>query len=211
MTVAENSSDETSELDPTRRWHMAQTPHEEALTAFEFTLLQVEEAFRRWCVQASRLVHGTDLSFNEIIVLHVIRMQERPKDTATIAKLVNRDDVANVQYNLRKLAGASLIEKGRLGSTTVFEVTEKGREVTDRYAELRQSLLMSATRELVDIDTKLAMGTRFMKMMTGIYDGAARGTATINPTALFAGEAGPPEPADGVAAPRAKASRSRKR
>lgn len=185
--VAEDVQGGVPKLDPARRWHMVQTPHEELLTAFEFTLLQTEEAFRRWCVQASRLSHGSlDLNFNEIIMLHVIRMQERPKDTATIAKLVNRDDIPNVQYNLRKLAANGLVEKGRIGATTVFRVTEEGRKVTDRYAELRQSLMVSATEDLADIDNKLMLATRFLNMMTGVYDGASRSTASINPSALFA-------------------------
>jgi predicted MarR family transcription regulator len=171
--------------DPVRAWHLVQSDRDEALTAFEFTLLQVEEAFQRWCVQIARLVGNPEITFNEVVVLHVVRMQERAKDAATIAKLVNRDDLPNVQYNLRKLVSLGLVEKVRLGAGSFFQVTELGRDETDRYAELRHRILTESLEEVASSDQKFAQVNRFLQVMTGIYDSAARATAVINPTLFF--------------------------
>ncbi len=84
------SSGQPESLAPGRRWHLADNAYEEALTAFEFAILQVEGGFQRFAVQAIRVSSDIDLTFNEVVALHVVRMQERSKDTATIAQLTNR-------------------------------------------------------------------------------------------------------------------------
>lgn len=185
MTEADTSNQHRGDYEAARAWHLARDERGELTTSFEFALMQVIEAYQRWVVQAARLVGHPDISYNETIVLHVVRMQERAKDAATIAKLVNRDDLANVLYSLRKLASLGLVEKVRVGSGTYFQVTQQGRTETDRYATLRDDLLLAAMNQVTDIDGKLEVVNAFLKVMTGFYDGAARETAVINPTALF--------------------------
>lgn len=169
-----------------RSWHLASTADDELATSFEFALMQVFEAYQRWVVQGQRLVGYPEISYNEVVVLHVVRMQERAKDAATIAKLVNRDDLPNVLYNLRKLVSVGLVNKVRIGSGTYFEITEQGRIETDRYAELRRDLLVSNMRQIAHIQEKLQAATDLMHSITGCYDTAARETAAMNPSALFA-------------------------
>jgi predicted MarR family transcription regulator len=72
-------------------------------------------------------------------------MNDRPKSIKDLARLTNRDDVPNIQYSLRKLIGAGLVErKGSGRSGVTYEVTVEGRRVTDDYGALRRRLLMSA-------------------------------------------------------------------
>lgn len=168
-----------------RAWHLANNADDELATTFEFALMQVFEAYQRWVVQGQRLVGYPEINYNEVVVLHVVRMQERAKDAATIAKLVNRDDLPNVLYNLRKLVAVGLVRKIRVGSGTYFEITEQGRIETDRYADLRRDLLVSNMKEISHLREKLRAGTDLLHSMTGAYDTAARMTATMNPAALF--------------------------
>jgi predicted MarR family transcription regulator len=176
-------------LDPGRRWHLAHDTYEEALTAFEFAVLQVEGGFERFAVHAQRVAGDLDLAFNEVVALHVVRMQERAKDTSTIAQLTNRDDLPNLQYNLRKLVGMGLLERTKSGTSSVFAVTPAGREVTDRYAALRRQVLASNLAELTDVTTKLHQAIRSMNILTGLYEAASRDLATINPAVLFPADA----------------------
>jgi predicted MarR family transcription regulator len=169
-----------------RTWHLAVTPRDERVTAFEFAMMQVNEAYQRWVVQAQRLVGQSDITFNEIVVLHVVRMQERAKDAATIAKLVNRDDLPNVLYNLRKLVSIGLVEKVKIGSSTLFQVTDLGLVGTDRYAALRQRVLLEDADQVTNVDDKLDQAIRLLHTMTGLYDSAARETAVLNPATMFA-------------------------
>ena len=61
-------------------------------------------------------------------MLHIIRMNDRPKTIKDLARLTNRDDVPNIQYSLRKLIGAALvIRKGSGRSGVTYEVTKEGR------------------------------------------------------------------------------------
>jgi predicted MarR family transcription regulator len=203
--AARPSAGGASELAGAGTWHLAQTPHDAQLAELEFALLQVKEAFQRWNVQASRLVSDLDLGFGEVVILHVVRMQERAKDAATIANLVNRDDLPNVQYSLRKLADLGLVEKTRVGSGTFYSVTADGTKITDRYAELRQHLLTSTLAEIDHSEEKLRRATRFMQLMTGIYDGASRTSATVNPTLFFRAASDEPAPTAGTARTAARA------
>lgn len=198
MTATEAAgADRPANLDPERRWHLAENSHEEAMTAFEFALLQVEGAFERFAVQALRIAGDVDLAFNEVVALHVVRMQERAKDTATIAQLTNREDLPNLQYNLRKLVSLGLLERTKSGTSSVFRVTEAGREISDRYAALRRELLTANLAELSDVTTKMRHAVRTMHILTGLYAAASRDLATINPAVMFPaeGDEAEPEPA----------------
>lgn len=185
MTDADQSQAVTGDYEVARAWHLAKDTRGELTTSFEFALMQVFEAYERWVVQAARLVGNPDINYPEVVILHVVRMQERAKDAATIAKLVNRDDLPNVLYTLRKLVSLGLAEKVKVGSGTYFQATERGRMETDRYAALRSDLLLKSMAQVTDIDSKLETVNSLLKVMTGLYDGAARETAVINPVALF--------------------------
>lgn len=175
----------TGNYEAARTWHLATQREDETLTSFEFALMHALEAFQRFSVQGSHLVGATELSFNEVVVLHVVRMQDRPKDASTIAKLLNRDDLPNVLYNLRKLVTLKLIEKVKIGSGVHFQTTEAGIAVTDRYAELRRQVLLENMGSLEGLNEQLDFATRVLQVMTGLYDAAARETALINPATLF--------------------------
>ncbi len=189
MTTHDNANGNgNGRYEAARAWHLAESERDEAVTSFEFALMQVMEAYQRWCVQASRLVGHPDITYNEVVVLHTVRMQERAKDAATIAKLVNRDDLPNVLYNLRKLVSLGLVEKVKIGSGTYFQVTDQGRIETNRYAELRRDLLLDSTDQVANLHQKLESIVGLMHVMTGLYDVSARETAIINPAAFFHSE-----------------------
>jgi predicted MarR family transcription regulator len=111
--------------------------------------------------------------------LHVIRMNDRRKSIKELARLMNRDDIPNIQYSLRKLIGAGLVERSGSGRTGVtYAVTDKGKEVTDKYADIRQTLLIAAIEAVPGFDQKLSDATRTLELLAGIYDQVARIAAT---------------------------------
>lgn len=171
----------------TSTWHLSKTATELSLSDFEFALLQTAAAFERWAIQVDRLASmGTGpLNFNEIVLLNMVRMHDQPKDAATLARLVNREDVPNVQYNLRKLVSIGLIERVKVGQATFFKTTQLGREHTDAFAELRRSGLLE---DMVPIDKNMRQlegATQLLQLVTGFYDSAARESATLNRHLLF--------------------------
>ncbi|MBM3596535.1 MAG: winged helix DNA-binding protein, partial [Alphaproteobacteria bacterium] len=127
-----------------RNWHLANDETEFKVTELEFSLMRVLEAFSRWVTAADEMVGLSELKHAEHIILHVIRMQNRPKTGVTIARLLNRDDLPNIQYSLRKLESAGLIQKHKEVGTKnhSYSITKLGEKLTNKYSKLRSEILI---------------------------------------------------------------------
>jgi predicted MarR family transcription regulator len=124
--------------------HLSASPIEARLTELEFGLEQLAQAYYRWKSLCFRAVSDITLSGEDVAVLNTIRMGDDPKQLSEIARLLNRTDMANLQYALRKLARADLVENTGSPSRreTRYRVTATGRAITDAYARLRAELLL---------------------------------------------------------------------
>ena len=67
-TVKEKSQATAS----TRAWHLGTTHHEAVTTEFEWSILRFFQAFERYCLRIAHISGLADLSFSELILLHVI-------------------------------------------------------------------------------------------------------------------------------------------
>ncbi|MFC3227210.1 winged helix DNA-binding protein [Marinibaculum pumilum] len=162
-----------------RRWHLAETPLEVDTTELEFAVMRTFESFGRW--QSECLAGSAEFAASgpENALLHVIRMNDRPKSVKELARLMNRDDVPNIQYSLRKLIGAGLVERqgsARVGVT--YSVTPRGAEVTRKYAAIRRALLIAALENVPDFAARMQDATRTLNLLAGIYEEVSRTAAT---------------------------------
>lgn len=161
------------------RWHLAQSTVEVEATELEFALMRTFEGFGRWQSECLASVAEVAATGPENAMLHIIRMNDRPKSIKDLARLMNRDDVPNIQYSLRKLIGAGLVErKGAGRSGVTYEVTEEGRRVTDDYGSLRRRLLIAAIEGVPGFAARLEEATRTLNLLSGIYEEVARVAAT---------------------------------
>jgi predicted MarR family transcription regulator len=165
-----------------RNWHLAKDETELKVTELEFSLMRVLEAFARWVAAADEIVGMAELKHVEHVIIHVIRMQNRPKSGATIARLLNRDDLPNIQYSLRKLESSGLIQKNKEAGTKnyTYSITELGERLTNEYSKLRSELLIRKLKSLTDFDDRLENATQLLSILTGIYEESARSSATYN-------------------------------
>lgn len=165
-----------------RNWHLAKSDTEASVTEFEWGVIRLYEAFARWVSTTGSLLVDEDLKFAEHLILHVIRMHNRPKNSITIARMMNRDDVANLQYSLRKLESSGLISKSKdkTGKSFSYVVTEKGTQITDAYANVRSDLLIRAISTIAYVDERMAEMTQMISVLTGIYEEMARSSTTYN-------------------------------
>lgn len=165
-----------------QNWHLANSSTEVLVTEFEWGVIRLYEAFARWVSTASSLLIDEDIKFAEHMILHIIRMHNRPKNSITIARMMNRDDLANLQYSLRKLEGAGLISKSKdkTGKSYSYIVTERGKQITDGYAAIRSDLLIRAIGTISDVDGRMAEMTKMISVLTGIYEEMARSSTTYN-------------------------------
>lgn len=171
-------------IDPAyyRRWHLAKSPEELKITEFEYGVIRFHEAFARCAQSMLSISAGLELGFPEQTILHVIRMQNRPKGAATIARLVNRDDIPNIQYSLRKLEAMKLIRKIREKGVKSYNytVTSLGEHVTNEYSKVRTQLLTKHLAAIADIEERIGDAGELLSLLTGIYEEVARISATYN-------------------------------
>ena len=163
-----------------RRWHLARTHVEVDTTELEFALMRTFESFGRWQAQclASCLTGAVTLEASgpENAMLHVIRMNDRRKSIKELARLMNRDDIPNIQYSLRKLTAAGLIEKvpGSTNRDTRYRPTAAGRELTEGLVGTRRERLIAPSTNITDIEKQLKAATTAMSLLTGLYDHVSR-------------------------------------
>ncbi|MEH6610209.1 MAG: winged helix DNA-binding protein [Halioglobus sp.] len=182
--VPESEQVQREGVAPDNHWHLSGSNHELALTEIEFAIFRIFASFSRWmddltayCQdEAEPPCSGLDFS-----LLNVIRMNDRPKGISEIGRLLNRDDISNMQYSMRKLVKFDFIEKvGAKGNKkgATYRATEKGIEATNRYAKFRRELLLPLTQSLSESDQRMAQVTNMLTLMSGIYDQAACVAAT---------------------------------
>lgn len=163
-----------------KRWHLATDSHEVALTELEFALFRISEAFERWQSDCLACCADGNLSGTDNALLHMIRMHDRPKSISDLARLLNRDDLSNLQYSLRKLNKAGLVEKAQSDSKkgATYRVTLQGTKVTDLYAQYRKELLLTLTRSIEGFEGRIESVSHSINLMVGMYDQAACVAAT---------------------------------
>ena len=164
-------------------WPLGKDPHDVSTTEFEWAVMRFFSAFERSCLQLSITAGSSDLSFQELVLLHVVGMQHHAQTSHSIARQLNRDDIQNLQYALRKLEKRGLISKslGDRSKTAHYFITTQGRESVGLYAKLRSQLLTGRTELVSEIDEKLQEATQLLSVLTGIYDDVARVAATYSP------------------------------
>lgn len=163
-----------------KHWHLATDEYEVGLAELEFAIIRVSAAFERWQSDCLACCHGQSFSGSDTAVLHVIRMHDRPKSISEIGRLLKRDDQSNLQYGIRKLLKAGLIQKAKNSGSkkgVTYKVSQLGRSVTDSYADFRKELLISLTKSISG-DKDLEAISRVLNLMSGLYDQASCVAAT---------------------------------
>ena len=123
-----------------------------------------------------KAVHDVGMSGHDVAVLNVLRMMDQPKSRQQLANLLNRDDTSNLQYALRKLLRAGLIEKADATSrkNTTYRTTLAGQKVTDKYANLRRQLLTNSPIQSLPSIEELKRVTAILDELSIKYSVAER-------------------------------------
>lgn len=163
-----------------KTWHLSQTPDEIRVTEFELQLWRVFNGFMRWVEECERYVNGTSLTGQELSVLHIIRMKDRPKSINDIGRILNRSDNYNIQYTIRKLVKMGLIEKHESSpqhkKSSTYRITKKGTENTDKFVETRRKILIDLF--IKGSNLTLEDMTKTIVRLKSIYDDAEQAAAS---------------------------------
>lgn len=167
-----------------KNWHLAQDEISIQVSEFELQLWRVFYGFTRWQEECEKSVNGTDLTANELAVLHIIRMKEKPKTVYDIGRLLNRNDTYNIIYSIRKLLKLGLIEKVKYSpndkktnkTTLAYQITEEGIQNTDTYTSTRAEVLITMFENEKDINLKDLV--RIFTKLNALYNEADRTVST---------------------------------
>jgi predicted MarR family transcription regulator len=157
--------------------HLAASPHELAVTELEQALICAAKAFYRF-IGESVGPEGArhKLSGEDNVILQQLMVSTRPRGVIELARFSNRDDIPNLQYSLRKLMNAGLVEKtpGSTNRDTVYQATAKARELTEQLVRARRELLMDPLAAVPDVDEQLRAAARALQLVTSYYDHGTR-------------------------------------
>ncbi len=153
-------------------YHMTDTALAQALTRLELAVLRSGESYSRWIAEAFAHVAGEALGAAEVNLLSAIRFTDGVRNLADVARFFNREDPANIQYSLRKLERAGLIERfaGASRRESGYRVSERGRELTDRFAATRQAVLVELLGDLREFTDRMDDAAASLEKLTGQYD-----------------------------------------
>lgn len=158
-----------------RHWHLSENDDEIALTELEIALFRTFAAFDAWQHHSQAAASDAPLNRTDCMVLNIVRMKERPKTAAEITRLLNRDDISNIQYSLRKLEKLGLIQPGKTSrhKTKAFEVTERGQDATEMHAQLRRELMTKAVSRVKDWQARAEEAAELLDHLRALYEHAS--------------------------------------
>jgi predicted MarR family transcription regulator len=149
------------------------------LSEFEFGLIIASNAFNRWAVRCMSAVGMKDMTITDVLVLHHINHRAREKKLADIAFILNIEDTHIVNYSLKKLQALGLVKTERRGKEVLYSTNEEGIAVCQRYYEIREQVLVSGLTGDGTESFELSELARFLRILSGLYDQAARSATSL--------------------------------
>ena len=156
---------------------LARSERERIFLEFEQALICASEAFYRFAgsvfgAAGPRL----KLTGQECVILQQLMFIPEPRSASDLSRFSNRDDISNIQYSLRKLSAAGLIEKvpGSTNRDTRYRPTQAGRALTEVLVGSRKELLIDPSFNTPNIEPQVKQLTTALSLLTGMYDHTSR-------------------------------------
>ena len=161
-------------------WHLSNCELSRPITKLEFGVERLIYSYFRWKVACMSTVDDAGLTAEDISVLNLIRKDDKPKKLTEISHKLNRSDVSNLQYAVRKLTKEGLISKQDQSSRkdTTYMTTQKGISITSDYAAARSKFLIQSVAGQVDL-AELEAAANTLLRLTGLYDQAISQTKVL--------------------------------
>jgi predicted MarR family transcription regulator len=157
------------------------TDFERALALFDHSMICMYEAFARFQEQVIVAATGdAKLGSLELFILVILRTRRRPKNVNEVARILNRDDISNLQYSLRKLLSAKLIKKinAENSRVAVYDVTNEGHDIIEFLTKARYRYIVEEANDTMVTTNALTKASKIIHLMTGFYESAARMSST---------------------------------
>jgi len=153
------------------------SPRSVEASEFEFGMIVAWNAFSRWMVRCMAAAGVPDLTVTDVLVLHHVNHRARNKKLADICFVLNYEDTHVVAYALKKLVAAGLLRTERQGKEVFYLPTEAGEAAVKSYRAVREACLMDNIDP--QLNPNLGELARLLRVMSGVYDQAARAAASL--------------------------------
>jgi predicted MarR family transcription regulator len=161
-----------------------------SMTQFELSLVVAYNAFSQWTIRCGTAVGAGRFSSLDLLVIGFLNAHDQTVRATDISFALKIEDNYTVQYSLKKLLAAKLVESQRNGKETLFSLTGKGRSLYADYAVVRSKFLLDAmsmlSKDGLDMDGLVGR----LRAISGIYEQAARNAAwSSSPTTSMGADA----------------------
>lgn len=158
--------------------HLAEGEGWEA-SEFEFGMIIAYNAFSRWTVKCMAAAGQPDMSPLEVLVLHNVNHRGREKRLSDICFLLNIEDTHTVNYALRKLLKAGLVEAEKRGKEVFYVTSEQGADLCEAYREVRDRCLLDGLARMDISGEELREIGASLRALSGQYDQASRAASSL--------------------------------
>ncbi len=155
------------------------SPRSAEMSEFEFGLIVAGNAFHRWIAHCMSTAGLKDLTPLDVLVLHHVTHRARNKRLADICFIMNVEDTHLINYSLKKLQNLAVVASHKSGKEVTYAATELGRQYVERYREIRESCLINALNADDALNRDIGELARLLRLLSGIYDQAARSAASL--------------------------------
>ena len=155
------------------------SPESAEMSEFEFGLIVAGNAFHRWIVHCMTAAGLKDLTPLDVLVLHHVTHRARDKRLADICFIMNVEDTHLINYALKKLQGLGVVASRKNGKDVTYAATDSGRTAVQRYRDIRESCLIDALQADNALNKDIGDLARLLRVLSGMYDQAARAAASL--------------------------------
>ena len=112
----------------------------------------------------------------EILVLHNLNHRERGKRLSDVCFMLNIEDAHTVNYAIKKLVRAGLVEGQKSGKEMLYAPSKTGRDLVEKYRDTRTQCLIDG----LNMDgEEMREVAATLRRLSGIYDQAARAATSL--------------------------------
>ncbi len=149
------------------------------LSEVEFGLILAYNGFARWVNRCMAAAGKPGLSTLEILILHNITHRGRPKRLADVCFMLNIEDTHTVNYAVKKLLRAGLVQGEKSGKEMFWSATDEGAALCRKYREVREKCLIEGLGLLDGNSADLRQIATTLRTLSGLYDQAARAASSL--------------------------------
>lgn len=146
---------------------------------FEYGLIMTWNAFERWIVRCMAAAGIKDLGALDVLVLHSVNHRGRDKRLADLCFVLNIEDSHTVNYALKKLLRAGLVQGTRRGKEMFYSVTAAGKRACEAYREVREHCLVESFGAMGHSGAEVGELATLLRALSGLYDQAARAATSL--------------------------------